>query len=168
MATIVKNMNVDKKTELAKKVAPQSEKSAGKLVVVLVRGLIDLNRETKDTLRMLHLNRKNHCTIVEDTPSIRGMVVRVKDYVTYGPISDDVFGELVKKRGVLFLGRKMDSKKKYSYDMLSVAGKDYLPYFRLSPPRKGFGRKGIKVAFIAGGGLGNRGEKINDLIQRML
>ena len=41
-------------------------------------------------------------------------------------------------------------------------------FFRLSPPRKGFGRKGIKFAFTKGGALGYRGIKINDLIKRML
>ena len=142
--------------------------SQGKLVVVLVRGLIDLSQEIKDTLRMLRLTRKNHCVVVDDTPSVHGMVVKVKDCVTFGPLSSETFAKLVEKRGVEFLGRKTDRQKAYSYDMIAYNGKDYLPYFRLSPPRKGFGRKGIKIAFGVGGALGNRGEKINDLIERML
>ncbi len=142
--------------------------STGKLVVVLVRGLIDLSQGIKDTLRMLRLTRKNHCVVVDDTPSVHGMVVKVKDCVTFGPLSNETFAKLVEKRGVEYLGRKTDRQKAYSYDMISFNGKDYLPYFRLSPPRKGFGRKGIKIAFGVGGGLGNRGEKINDLIERML
>jgi large subunit ribosomal protein L30 len=40
--------------------------------------------------------------------------------------------------------------------------------FRLSPPRGGFERKGIKTPFTMGGALGNRKEKINDLIKRMI
>ena len=41
-------------------------------------------------------------------------------------------------------------------------------FFRLSPPVKGFDRKGIKVQFSLGGALGYRKEKINDLIKRMV
>ena len=41
-------------------------------------------------------------------------------------------------------------------------------FFRLHPPRKGYGRKGIKTPFRLGGGLGNRESAINDLIERML
>ena len=39
---------------------------------------------------------------------------------------------------------------------------------RLGPPRKGYGRKGIKKDFSIGGALGDRKEKINDLVRRML
>ncbi len=42
------------------------------------------------------------------------------------------------------------------------------PYFRLTPPVKGFERGGIKKPFSMGGVLGYRKEKINALIQRMM
>ena len=38
----------------------------------------------------------------------------------------------------------------------------------LHPPRGGFERKGIKKTFRQGGAQGHRGEKINDLIRKML
>ena len=41
-------------------------------------------------------------------------------------------------------------------------------FFKLSPPRRGFERKGIKIPFSMGGALGYRKNKINDLIQRMV
>ena len=34
--------------------------------------------------------------------------------------------------------------------------------------KKGYGRKGIKTPFSKGGALGYRGDKINDMIQRMM
>ena len=40
------------------------------------------------------------------------------------------------------------------------------PVFRLHPPIKGY--EGNKHAFAEGGALGNRKEKINDLVMRML
>ena len=146
-----------------------TEKStAGRLVVVLVRGMVSMTQDAKDTLQMLRLTHKNYAVVVNNTPPMMGMINKVKDFVTCGEISDDTFKELVAKRGLEFLSRVEDSKKKYTYKTLVVNGKHYKPYFRLNPPRHGFGRKGIKVAFRAGGALGYRAEKINDLIQRML
>ncbi|PIN73777.1 50S ribosomal protein L30 [Candidatus Woesearchaeota archaeon CG10_big_fil_rev_8_21_14_0_10_45_16] len=153
---------------MAEKKTTAAPASSGRIAIVLVRGMVGLTQEIKDTLQMLRLGHKNYCAVVADTPVNRGMIQKVKDYVTYGPISDATFTELVAKRGEEFKARLTDSKKKYSYKVLEVAGKKYKPYFRLNPPRKGFGRKGIKMAFKVGGGLGFRGDKMDDLIMRML
>ena len=40
------------------------------------------------------------------------------------------------------------------------------PIFRLHPPRKGY--EGIKRPFTMKGALGNRGDKINNLLERMI
>ncbi|MBU0460174.1 MAG: uL30 family ribosomal protein [Nanoarchaeota archaeon] len=148
--------------------AEEQKTGTGKLAIILVRGLVNLPRPVKDTLMMLRLKRKNHCVIVDNNPINIGMLKKVKDYVTWGKISDEVFKEMVEKRGEEFKGREKDRKGKYNYRVLEIAGKKYKPYFRLNPPRKGFGRKGIKNPFKMGGGLGNREDKINDLITRML
>ena len=95
----------------------------------------------EQALHMLHLDVPNACCVVEDVPWQMGMVHRVKDIVTWGEVSDEVLAQL----------RKRGDKA-----------------FRLNPPRKGYGRKGIKNAFSQGGALGYRGEKINDLLKRML
>lgn len=144
------------------------EIKAGQFAVVLVRGQAELTQPMLDTLKFLRLHRKNTCVVVADTPVNRGMIAKVKDYVTWGEITEEVFKELVQKRGKVFLARQQDENKMYSYKTLPVQGKKYKPYFTLNPPRKGFGRKGIKVAFTAGGALGYRGEKINDLLRRMI
>ena len=148
--------------------ADNTPNTTGKISVVLVRGLVGVTQKVKDTLTLLHLNRKNSCVVVDDTPSVRGMIRKVKDFVTWGPISVELFAELVEKKGEEYQGRLQDSKGKYSYKVLSVNGKNYKPYFRLHPPRKGFGRKGVKVAFKVGGALGDRGDKMEDLVKRML
>lgn len=139
-----------------------------KLAVVLVRGFADRNVKVKDTLSMLRLNRKNTCVVVEHTPVHLGMLQKVKDFVTWGTLTPERYQELVKARGEEFKGPLADRREKYTFKSIVVNGKKYKPYFRLNPPVKGFGRKGIKVAFKAGGALGERGDKINDLIKRML
>ena len=117
---------------------------------------------------MLKLKKKHQCVIMEDTPMNKGMLVKVKDYIAWGPIDEETYELLIQKRGKAYEGRLTDRKEKYHYKTLSFSGKHYLPYFNLNPPKKGFGIKGIKVAYNAGGSLGNRGEKINDLIKRMV
>ena len=139
-----------------------------KIAVVLVRGLVNVTQTVKDTLAMLKLTRKNTCVVVESNPVMMGMIKKAKDYITWGEISEETYKELVAKRGVEWLGPTQDSKKKYNYKTLEVEGKHYKPYFRLNPPTKGFGRKGIKMPFNKGGALGPRADKMNDLIMRML
>lgn len=146
----------------------KTKESGKKMAVILVRGMDKVDYQTKDTLAMLRLHRKNHLVIVDGIAPIMGMVRKVKDYVTWGEIDDSTFKELVMKRGEEYLGRTTDSKRKYDYNFIEIYGKKYKPCFRLNPPQKGFGRKGIKMPFSRGGALGYRGVKINDLIQRML
>jgi len=71
-----------------------------------------------------------------------GMVNAVKDFVTWGTATPDVVEKIKKKM---------------------VEGVAHL-----QPPRKGFGRKGIKFQFKRGGALGNRADKMNDLLMRMM
>lgn len=143
--------------------------SEKKLAVVLVRGRVGNRKEVNETLDHLNLARKNHTIVVEDTPITRGMIQMVKDGVTWGEIDDQTYQLLIEKRGEEYQGRETDKAGKIQYHhTITSQGKKYKKYFRLNPPRKGFGRKGIKVAFRAGGALGYRGEKINDLLRRML
>lgn len=145
-----------------------SGKSEGYIAVVQVRGLVGVKASVRDTLRMLGLNRVNQCVLVKNSQSLQGMLLKVKDYATYGPVSEEVIKELISKRGSEYAGRLQDAKGKYSYSSFDYAGKKYKRCFKLNPPRKGYGRAGIKKSFVSGGALGNRGEKITDLIQRMI
>jgi len=157
-------------TEKGKEKATPSQKvpSGKRVAVILVRGLVGVRHDQRDTLLLLRLRRKNICVVLENNPVMLGMIQKVKDFVTWGELQEEVFQELLDRRGEAFQGRVTDSKEKYTYTLLEVGKKKYKPYFRLNPPRKGFGRKGIKVSFQAGGALGYRGEKINDLVKRML
>jgi large subunit ribosomal protein L30 len=141
-----------------------------KFAIVLVRGRFAMDGEIKHTLDMLKLHRKNYCVVFNDSPAIRGMAYKIKTFATYGNIDNDIYELMIEKRGEEYQGRLSDSKGiiKYKQKYLEHKGKKYKPFFRLSPPRKGFGRKGIKRSFVIGGALGDRKEKINDLIKRML
>ncbi len=151
------------------KVAKTAEVSTEKYIaVVQVRGLVGVKTTVKDTLRMFGLTRVNQCALIENKPSIKGMLLKVKDYTTYGPVTMDVVKKLVDVRGIEYEGRLADSKSRYTYSTFEFDGKKYKKCFRLNPPRKGFGRGGIKRSFVNGGALGSRGVKIVDLIERMI
>ena len=125
-----------------------------KLAVISVRGEINLDDGTLRTLRQLNIEGKHVCVVVIDNPTNNGMIKKVESYVTWGEIDDVTYKELLEKRGE----ETTDNE----------GNKVLKKYFRLHPPRKGFERKGIKKSFNTGGALGYRGEKINDLIKRML
>lgn len=143
---------------------------AKKIIVVRVRGRVRLLTKIKDTLNMLRLYNTNYCIILENTPANSGMIQFAKDYITWGEADDAVIQELFEKRGVPYTGPVADNKKKIKYDnkYVEFKSKKYAKFFRLNPPRGGYGRKGIKKLFTDGGALGNRGAKINDLVRKMM
>lgn len=139
------------------------------IVAVRVRGGIGASQEVKDTLQSLNLGRQNYCTVLADTPKNQGMLKKAKDYLTWGEADEETLKQLVEKRGEESKGREQDSRGKLSYKRsLELNGKKLKRFFRLNPPQKGYGRKGVKKSFSEGGALGYRGEKINDLVRRML
>lgn len=121
-----------------------------KIAVILIRGLVGVRTDIKDTLFSLNLRKKHACVVVEDTPSVRGMLKKAQDYIAFGEITDSTYALLVEKRA-----------KKDVNDELK-------PVFFLAPPVGGFERKGIKKPFTVGGALGDRKEKINDLLVKMI
>ena len=138
--------------------------TGSRLAVIRLRGRTGLNYSVAVTLDLLNIQRVNHCTIVPGTPEVFGMVKKAKDYITWGPIDDDTLKALVEKRGELVAASDTKSGKK----SFAFNGKSYKPYFRLSPAKGGLGRRGIKASFTKSGALGDRKEKINDLIKKML
>ena len=138
-----------------KKEAPKEEKPTAKpaakapakgslIAAIRIRGEEGVRVEIKDALDSLRLRKKHVCVLFEDTPTVRGQLKKAKDFITFGTITAEVKKELEEKRG---------------------KGK---AFYALHPPRGGFEKKGIKVAFTAGGALGDRGSKMGDLIKRML
>ncbi len=52
-----------------------------KLVITWVKSAIGYSRDQKDTIRALGLRRLNRKVTHEDTPSIRGMITKVRHLV---------------------------------------------------------------------------------------
>ena len=151
--------------------------------VIRVRGTINVKHDIKNTLKMLRLNRINHCVLIEEgNESYRGMLQKAKDYITWGEVDKETLTELIKSRGRLIGNKPITDqyvKSSTSYNSIEELAQaiaeekikyrelpDIKPVFRLSPPRGGY--EGIKRAYTVGGALGYRGKEINNLIKRML
>ncbi|MGC9310120.1 MAG: uL30 family ribosomal protein [Candidatus Aenigmatarchaeota archaeon] len=118
-----------------------------KIAAVRIRGRFNIRGEVEDTLDMLGLKSNNSCIIIEDTPNNMGMIKKVKDYITYGEISEDTLKALLKKKAP---SKKTDAKI----------------VFNLPNPKKGF--TDIKRGFNQKGDLGYRGDKINEFLGRVV
>jgi large subunit ribosomal protein L30 len=110
---------------------------------VLIRSLIGVRTEVKDTLSMLRIRKKHVAVLIDEQkmPNALGMLEKCKDCITYGPVSEGVAQKLQ---------ARMDG---------GVA--------HLAPPRGGFERKGIKKAYAEGGALGKR-DSMDKLLEAML
>ena len=152
------------------------------LAVIRVRGSSGVFREIKETLKMLHLTRNCHATLIDDRPSYLGMLRRVQNQVTWGEVSKDSTVQLLRERGKLVGNKKITEEylKEIGYksldDLAEAVHKTEVeftrlpnvkPVFRLHPPKKGFKGK-VKKSYAAGGVTGHRGEAINNLIKRMI
>ena len=58
---------------------------ARKLKVTLVRSVIGRDKTHKATVRGLGLRRLQHSVVLEDTPSVRGMIRKVQHLVAVEP-----------------------------------------------------------------------------------
>lgn len=150
--------------------------------IIRVRGQPDVNCDIRHTMHLLGLNRVNHCVVMPETESIKGMMQVIKDYCTWGEVDAETLAEMIRQRGKITGGDDLsddflkentefsdadDMAKaiiENDYRMRDVEGAK--PLFRLHPPIKGY--EGIKRPYKVGGALGYRGSDINILIKRML
>ena len=138
--------------------------------VIRIRGSVGLKKEIKDTFSMLRLHRKMHCVLLKETDNIKGMLKKVRNWITWGEIDDNVLRYLIEKRG-----RKSGNKRLKKEEVEEIFNKikenekvpkEMKPVFRLTPPSKGF-KKSIKQHYPKGE-LGYRGKEINELLKRMI
>lgn len=121
-----------------------------KIAIILLRGRIGVHRDVIKALDLLRLQKKHVCVVIDEKDNTKGTLQKVKDYVTWGTITEETHKALIEKRG------QKDEEGNIK------------PFFRLNPPKGGFERKGIKKPFSLGGALGDRKEEINQLIEKML
>jgi len=110
--------------------------------IIRITGDVNLSGDVRETFNRLKLRRKYSCIILNPNKEQEGMINKVKNFVAFGEISEEMLKKLKEKRG----------------------NKNNPGFFRLHPPRGGIKTK----LHFPRGVLGNHGDKINDLIERML
>lgn len=150
--------------------------------VVRIRGHAKIQRGAVETMDMLKLNRVNHCVVLPENSTTKGMLQAVKDYVTWGELGHEAIARMLFQRGeVVGGGRLTDTHVKDNSKFTSILAfakalekgeakisdvKGLKPVVRLHPPRKGY--ESTKRSYVDGGSLGYRGKDIEKLLERML
>lgn len=132
------------------------------LAVIRVRGRVGVRRSINETLTRLNLSRVNNLALLYGTKSNIGMIRKCNDFVTYGELEKETLEKVLERKKVNVNKEDLEgliAGKKSARTVMNIP-------IRLHPPKHGY--EGIKRGFGAGGALGYRGEKINELLSRMV
>ena len=137
------------------------------IAIIRIKGLVNVKKDIEETMQRLRLKKKFSCVVVEENKEIEGMIKKIRNHVTFGKIDDETLKLLIEKRGRK-PGNKLVKKEEIEKIVEEIKNnniKKIKPFFRLHPPIKGF--KNIKTHYPRGD-LGDRKEKINELLRRMI
>ena len=137
--------------------------------IVRIRGSVNATRGIDSTLEMLKLKKVNNCMVYPKTPVIDGMLKKAGTYLTWGEVTQETIKKLLSKRGLKKGDKKLEEKEidEVIQNLMKenkLKEKIKLP-FRLSPPSKGF--SSVKQRYPEGD-AGYRGDKINELLEKMI
>merc|ERR1712182_16019 len=157
--------------------------------VVRIRGLNDMHPKTKKILQLMRLRQMNMGVFMKVSKAATEMLKRVEPYISYGypnvksvkdliykrgygkvnkqrlPLNDNAVVEKgLCKHGILFMEDLIHEI--YTVGPHFREANNFLWPFKLRAAKGGQPKK--RKGFCEGGQAGNREEKMNDLIQRML
>jgi large subunit ribosomal protein L30 len=147
-----------------------------KIAIIKIRSDIGKNKAIKEGLRVFGLRKLYSCVVVDNSPQNKGLLNIINAVVTYGEIDTKTLSKLLLKRGRVSNKKKIDAKEQdiNSFSESFIKGEKKMKdigvknLFNLHPPIKGFERKGKKAPFSLKGAFGYRGDKINELLERMI
>jgi large subunit ribosomal protein L30 len=150
------------------------------ILAVRMKGTVNIPYWARSTLNYLNLNSKFSATLLPESEDYFGMLRKVAQIVAWGKVDESVVRELMMGRGKMAgsvplteanvpgeFGSVDNLVKSIVENKVKLSElKSMKPFFRLSPPRGGFKRKG-KKQFTDGGILGNNND-LPKLVRRML
>merc|ERR1711975_43620 len=157
--------------------------------VVRIRGLNDMHPKTKKILQIMRLRQMNMGVFMKVSKAATEMLKRVEPYLSYGYPNLKSVRELIYKRGFGKINKQRLPLNDNSvveralgkfgiicvedliHEIYTVGphfkeANNFLWPFKLRPAKGGQAKK--RKGFCEGGQAGNREEKINNLIQKML
>lgn len=152
------------------------------LLVVRMRGTVNVPYWALTTLGNLYLKKKFSATLVPETTNYLGMLRKINQWVAWSKADSDIIKILIEKRGKKknpTLESKDENKSKSDYkgidELVDVIVNDKIkfsdqnnikPWFSLNPPQGGF-KRNTKKQFSDGGILGNNKELL-EIVKRMV
>ena len=146
-------------------------------LVIRMKGTINVPHWARTTLDLLHLDKRFRATIIPERDNTKGMLNKIKHYVSWQEIDTLTTKELLEKRArkegyrkltsddVVKLGFKStdDLAKSLTEGSIALSKlKPIKPWFALSPPRHGF-KRSTKKMYGEGGILGNHKELLSQV-----
>ncbi|MEM3382519.1 MAG: 50S ribosomal protein L30 [Nitrososphaerales archaeon] len=151
------------------------------LLVVRIRGTVNVREPVKRVLEQLHLTKRFRATIIPDTPDYRGMLKVAKDHIAWCYVDASLILKLIKERG-----RKegwkpltLNEIKKMNFNSFNDLAeslekgkivlkeiKEIKPFFALSPPKGGF-KRSTRRPYSQKGVLGENPELIS-IVEKMI
>lgn len=150
------------------------------IAAIRVRGSVNVREKTEKTMDLLNLSKPNYLTLIKENSEQHKMLKKAENYITWGEISTENLARILEKKAFKKgkIGKETLEKhkvksfkelaEKIEKKELTLQTLGIKPFFRMHPPKKGYGREGIKKSFSIGGALGYRGKEINNLIKRMV
>ncbi len=146
-------------------------------LVVRMKGTINVPHWANTTLDLLHLDKRFRATIIPEKENTKGMLNKIKHYVSWQEVDAPTAKELLEKKArkegyeklttddILKLGFKSSDDLAKSLAegtaMLSKL-KPLKPWFALAPPKGGF-KRSTKRTYGEGGILGNHKELLTQV-----
>ncbi len=145
---------------------------ANSFLVVRMRGTVNVPHWARTTLDLLHLDKKFRATIIPAKDNTKGMLDKVKHYVSWQELDVSTTKELLEKKArkggyqkittedIAKLGFKnSDDLAKSLVDGTTSLSKlkPLKPWFALAPPKNGF-KRNTKKMYGEGGILGSHKE----------
>merc|ERR1712139_667022 len=165
------------------------EPEAKLMFVVRIRGLNDMHPKTKKILQIMRLRQMNMGVFMKVSKAATEMLKRVEPYLAYGYPNLKSVRELIYKRGFGKVNKQrlplndnsvveaglgkhgIICMEDFVHEIVTVGphftqANNFLWPFKLRAAKGGLAKK--RKGFCEGGQAGNREDKMNDLIARML
>lgn len=137
------------------------------IIAIRISGLVEMPKDAQETLFRMNLRRKYSAVLLKETKETQDLLNAVRNFIAYGKIDMKILEELIAKRAKPLDNKtkKIDAKKVAEIiEKEGIEKSNIKHFFRLHPPRKGINSK----VHYPKGILGDNGDKINDLVRRML
>ena len=137
------------------------------ILVVRISGDTNLDSDIRETLNRLRIRRKYASTLIIEKDKIKmGMLKKVKHYVMYSEVEDNLIKKLIEKRGQTLNGKKVDEKQVETIlEAIKKGDWKIKKFFRLHPPIGGF-KKSTKQTYPAG--ILGENKNLIKLVEKML